>query len=289
MNPRDNLLEHGFWVARGVLEAGLIDRLADWSAAALHQLDPAHRRANRSQGSLINLSDFPEFAVLIGHPALRALCAELAFADPVLSSGYIISKPPQGPPLFWHQDWWGWDDPLSYTATPAQVFMMIYLTRTTLENGCLRVIPGSHRRRHPLHEAREAHAQALSRVDDPADPVYESCEDAQSITVEPGDVVVGDARLLHGAHANQSDRERTLLTLWFHPDFGALPAGMRARIHEVFLRRGVDTDATTSASMIMSEWPAEQRAIVEDLFPREVSDVVPHAWNRQPDTDKLRR
>ncbi|MEC8595240.1 MAG: phytanoyl-CoA dioxygenase family protein [SAR324 cluster bacterium] len=56
-----------------------------------------------------------------------------------------ISKPPKSPALFWHQDWWDWNEPSSFTYQMAQVFVMIYLKDTTPQNGCLRVIPGSNK------------------------------------------------------------------------------------------------------------------------------------------------
>jgi ectoine hydroxylase-related dioxygenase (phytanoyl-CoA dioxygenase family) len=35
------------------------------------------------------------------------------------------------------------------------------------------------------------------------------------VEVKAGDLVLGDARLLHAAHANNSDRRRTLITMWW--------------------------------------------------------------------------
>ena len=56
--------------------------------------------------------------------------------------------------LFWHRDWWGWNHPVSYgDPVPQQVFLMYYTVDTTPGNGCLRLIPGSHLERHPMHDA----------------------------------------------------------------------------------------------------------------------------------------
>jgi ectoine hydroxylase-related dioxygenase (phytanoyl-CoA dioxygenase family) len=38
-----------------------------------------------------------------------------------------------------------------------------------------------------------------------------------------GDVVIGDSRMLHSTHANQSDQRRTVLTIWYWPDYDDLP------------------------------------------------------------------
>ena len=281
------LVEQGYCVAKGVLDSETITYLQHCSQGIVGTISADHRRQNKSQGSLVNLSDYPDYAPIIGHQALTNLFNELAFANPIFSSGYLISKPPHSPALFWHQDWWGWDDEMSYTASIAQVFIMIYLAKTTPGNGCLRVVPGSHRRVHALHAATAAHAQSLSKVENPADPLYHAVADEMMVTVEPGDVVVGDARLLHGACANDSDSERMLLTLWYHPDFSALPAGMQVRIQEIFLRRGVDTDPATEDRLIISEWPLQQRQMIEHLFPVPEITAQPHAWNRQPDINAM--
>ncbi len=287
-DPRRQLVQQGYCVARGLLPTATMTDLRAWAAPPLRALSAAHRSRNRSQGSLINIADYPDFAGIIGHAALGALFDDLGFADPAFSSGYLISKPPHSPALFWHQDWWGWDDPLSYSDAIAQVFVMIYLTATTPANGCLRVIPRSHRCRHPLHEAPEAHAEDLSRVANPNDPLYHAMPGETAVPVSPGDVVIGDARLLHGSFANVSDAERTLLTLWYHPDFARLPAGMRSRIREIFLRRGVDTDPAAGEAMLVSDWPGPQLRKVRALLPDYAGKAPPHAWNRRPDASALR-
>ncbi|MEZ5670367.1 MAG: phytanoyl-CoA dioxygenase family protein [Alphaproteobacteria bacterium] len=276
------LRNDGFCVARGLLPADLIAALRAHAARIVPTIDDAHRARNRSQGSLVQLAEHPEFAEVIGAPALLAAFAGFGFADTRYSGGYLISKPPHSPALFWHQDWWGWDDPISYTAAIAQVFVMIYLTDTSPANGCLRVIPGSHRRRHPLHAALQAHDERLSRVEDPGDPLYQPRDDAVPVPVAAGDVVFGDARLLHATHPNDSDAERSLLTLWFHPNHGTLPAAMRMTIRQVYERRTGDTDPAGPEPMTIDDWPEAARRRIAPVQLPPISGVAPHPWNRIP-------
>ena len=102
----------------------------------------------------------------------------------------------------------------------------------------LEVLPGSHRKIHGLHENEKAHTEGVSRVENPEDPLYQSIEGEREVSVNFGDVVIGDARLIHGAYPNQSDQERTLITLWYHPDYSKLPDPIQTRIHEIFVRKG---------------------------------------------------
>lgn len=280
---RKALQDAGYIVARGLLDRALIEDLHARSQAILAELPGEHRARNRSQGSLVPMADHPEYSAIIGAQALRAAFERLAFPDPRFSSGYLISKPPGGPPLFWHQDWWGWDDPVSYSDEIAQVFVMIYLSDTSPDNGCLRVIPGSHRRHHALHDAPAAHGEALSRVDDPNHPLYGRIQGEIDVPVKAGDVVFGDARILHAAHANRSDAERSLLTLWYHPNYGSLPAGMRARIRGLFDRHGADTDVAGADALTLEDWPDADG--LKDLFPPPET-AKPHEWCRVPDWSK---
>ena len=160
-------------------------------------------------GSMISVYMHPLFAELVVYPRTVQALEALGFLRPKWSSGYVISKPPQSPPLFWHQDWWGWNDPCSYTALPQQLFLMYYLVDTTPSNGCLRVIKGSHLNRHPLHDILpSAHGESLQRVDDANHPAYQHFPGEVDIPVKAGDLVIGDSRLLHASHGNQSDERR---------------------------------------------------------------------------------
>ena len=239
---RQNFLEDGYCVFENVFRNDDLDIIKNVSQKALSDLPLSHREKNKSQGSLIMVADFPEFSHLIAHPVLLKVFSILGFDDTRFSSGYIISKPQKSPALFWHQDWWGWGDPVSYTEKIAQVFVMIYLQDTNKSNGCLRVLPGSHRKIHGLHENEKAHTESVSRVDNPDDPIYQNMDGEIEILVNFGDVVVGDARLIHGSYPNNSDEERTLITLWYHPDYLKLPKPIQVRIYEIFVRKDVDTD-----------------------------------------------
>ena len=107
---------------------------------------------------------------------------------------------------------------------------MYYLSDTTPQNGCLRVVPGSHVRRHAIHDvlesAGEAHSDEVrAKADDELGPEHGDFEDAGAIDicVQAGDVVIGDNRLLHGARRNTTDERRSLITLWYHPHYEDLP------------------------------------------------------------------
>ena len=276
------LKENGYCVFDQALEKNVLEKIKRVSRQALEELTIEHRKNNKSQGSLILIADYPDFGMLIGNEELKEIFRKLGFDDTRFSSGYIISKPNNSPALFWHQDWWGWDHPLSYTNQIAQVFVMIYLQDTNPQNGCLRVIPRSHRSYHALHSNQKAHTESASRVEDPNDSIYNSLSEEVSVPVKCGDVIVGDARLIHGSFPNQSEDERTLITLWYHPHYNMLPGAMQSRICEIFHRKGVDTDPDGEESMTLLKWPERFRQPIEALFPSCPEDAEPYPWCRIP-------
>jgi len=270
---REELIHDGYCVVENVLDAGVLDRITTVSDRLLDQKDPADFETTRSPGWMICVWDDPAFGELIGwRPALDVLGA-MGYERPTFSTGFVISKPPHSPPLFWHQDWWGWNDPHSYTPVPQQIFFMYYLVDTTPENGCLRLIPGSHLKRHALHdELPQAHTVDIKSAKNLDDPAFVGHPDEVEVCVKAGDLVMGDSRLLHSARANTTDARRTVITLWYNPSFYELPETMQAHLG------GPERGARTR----IEDWPLDAQAHVRDLVPVYDGDVQPLEWNRTP-------
>ena len=280
------LEDKGFIKARGVFDAGFMDSLLLKAHATLFRESAESREAVKSNGSLIHLADNPEYADVIAAPALIDLLRECGATDPRFTGGFLISKPGGGPPLFWHQDWWGWDDESAYRPRAHQLFAMIYLTDTNVENGCLRVIPGSHRNDHPLHHLDTAHSEGMQGFRDPSNPAYADHPSQAAVPVEAGDVLIGDARLIHGAFANRTNQERPLLTLWFMPHWREMPAEMRALAYKGFMR-GDDIPSSVAKPSTFLDWPEPLRRRIAHLLPPNDGGVAPMRWNRIPDFDRL--
>lgn len=241
---REQFVRDGFVLFRGVLEAELVEALRAWSDGVLGQQEAAHFEQNRTTGSMVLIDwamayRYDVLAELIVHPGVMAALGELGFAEPKFGHGRIISKPPQSPPLFWHEDGRFWGDPVSYTWQPIQCFLMYYLTDTDARNGCLRVIPGSHRKRHALHDQAEPmHTDELRTYANPGDVAFQRAEGEVDVPVKAGDVVMGYGRLFHSSHANLSDERRTVLTMWYYPYFVELPEPTQATIFSMEGRNG---------------------------------------------------
>jgi len=279
------LEDKGFIQARSLFDATFMDSLLLKAHATLFRESAQAREAVLSNGSLIHLADNPEYADVIAAPALSTLFRECGATDLRFTGGFLISKPGGGPPLFWHQDWWGWDDASAYQPRAQQLFAMIYLTDTSIENGCLRVIPGSHRRDHGLHHLDTAHSEGMQGFRDPSNPAYADDPDQVAVPVKAGDVLIGDARLIHGAFANRTDEERPLLTLWFMPHWSSMPPEMRALAYKGFMR-GDDIPSSVEPHTFL-DWPEPLKRRIAHLLPPDDGGVAPMRWNRIPDFERL--
>lgn len=252
-------VDDGFCVLEQIVPDAFFERMKTACFEHLKTVTEEHRAQQRSTGSLINLHNIPMLAELVTLPEALEGYRRMGFDDVRYTGGYLISKPPKSPPLFWHFDWMGWAHPLSYEKAPLQTFFMYYLVDTTLENGCLKVIPRSHLEEHPLHQImEEAHSPELREARDLNAPEFAHYPDQVDVCVKAGDLVIGDSRLIHGSHANDSDQERPVLTLWMHPEFNALPESLQA--------------FCTSPDMY-GNWPDEAKTILEPMRPNYEGDA----------------
>jgi hypothetical protein len=292
------LEREGFCVVPDVLPPSMIRRLRDATDSLIdtERLSDgpfSSRRLFRSQGSMIAVpghrdADGPRKTPVA--PPLDPLFGELITWAPALDAlvqmgwplggatftdGYIISKPPQSPPLFWHYDWFSWEIEVDYARRPPQLFFMYYLHDTTVRNGCLRVLPRTHYTHHTLHEALEnPHNAEYSRAEDPSSVPFAEQPGEVSVMVNAGDLVFGDSRMLHAAHANQSDSRRTVITLWIQPDFNALPlktqAQMLLKTHRVPVEWTDDQQFKLRAMQPPAHWDAAGHGDVHQVVAREV-------------------
>ncbi len=269
---RKQLLTDGFCQAPAVLSDDMLRRLRAATDLMLDEQTEEHKARVRSQGSMFRFAHTADtvFAELIALPAALEALANLGFTEVTYTDGYIISKPPHSPQLFWHYDWFAWEEPEMHEAAPPQVFLMYYLTDTRRENGCLRVIPGSHTRYNELHDLiASPHREELGRATDLDRAEFKPRPDEVDVPVRAGNLVIGDARLLHAAHPNQSDQRRTVLTLWYQPDYPTLPERVQAQM-------------VAKTQPLSETWSAEGREMVSRLHPVYEGHAEPHGRMLRP-------
>ena len=154
--------------------------------------------------------DDPFWIRLCTDPRLIDLIEPILGPDIALFAAHYLCKPAQtGEPVLWHQDANYW--PLE----PMQV-TTIWLAGddSTTANGCMRVIPGSHRSR-----TVAAHSRSTDRPNVLSSQVDEDIDESTAVDVEvpAGGASIHDPFLLHGSEPNRSDQRRIGLTLRYVP------------------------------------------------------------------------
>jgi ectoine hydroxylase-related dioxygenase (phytanoyl-CoA dioxygenase family) len=228
LEKREQLIDDGFCVVPGVLHGEMLERVRRYTAdfLATHAVDPKHRfqgsdfhiQAERTWDKQqdANRHHAPIVDEILDLPEALAACQALGLEGLNDTGGIIIlSKPPHGPALYWHQDNMDWNHPKSALPWPTTIFLSYYLVDTTRENGCLRVIPGTHRKRTPLHDLLpDAHGMEIQQTDE-SHIAFMTHPDEIDVPVAAGDLVIADGRVLHAAWPNNSDQPRPLILAWW--------------------------------------------------------------------------
>ena len=187
-------------------------------------------------------------------PQILDMVCQLIGDNIALWNSSFFAKPANnGHATPWHQDGEYWPITPLTTCT-----VWIALDHATRENGCLQVIPGSHKSRKLLqHRTNNADNLTLNQELD-----SDSFDNTQThdITLEPGQVSLHDVYLLHGSGANQSPRSRRGMTLRFMPttsvynrelarDFGQKDAKLSLAERTLYLMRGKDVSGKNDFSV----------------------------------------
>jgi ectoine hydroxylase-related dioxygenase (phytanoyl-CoA dioxygenase family) len=178
-------------------------------------------------------------------PCILDMVAQVLGPDFALWNMSLFAKPARtGRRTPWHQDGEYW--PIRPLATCT---VWLALDASAPENGCLRVLPGSHRpRRLFRHVTNPDPALTLSQELIDAD-----CreEDAIDLVLERGRMSLHDVFLAHGSEANRSGRPRRGLTMRFMPLTSVFDRALAEELHRskgvrnhadrtLFLMRGTD-------------------------------------------------
>jgi len=195
----------GYAIFRGVLDAELIaevDAHIDW----LIKRYPDKRPEALDTWAV---KDDPFWVRLVSDQRLLDVAERFIGPDIALFASHYICKPPKtGQAVLWHQDGAYWPlEPMKV------VTLWLAVNEVTPENGCMRVVPGTHRTQlTATRERRDVDNVLASETELEVDE-----SDAVDIVLEPGDVEVHHPNIIHGSNANTSDRWRKGLTIRYIP------------------------------------------------------------------------
>ena len=144
---------------------------------------------------------FPWLHALIQHPRILDAVEDVLGPDLLCWSAQFFSKNGGDPSyVSWHQDatYWGLSSPDVVTAWVA-------LTPSTVQSGCMRVVPGTQHQQ-VAHKDTFAETNLLSRGQEVAVEVDEA--DAVDVILAPGEMSLHHVLICHGSEPNRSDHRR---------------------------------------------------------------------------------
>ena len=204
---------NGYLKVPGVLAADELKKLqeetqeaVDYGAAEV-RTDPGYRygtSAIASRKILTRVEYVTNWSMagrmLMGHPGLLRVVEKISGRDFVsIGDGMVLKMPGEGAPVAWHRDHgaeWG--------GTPQNYNVDIYLDDATKDN-CVWAIPGSN------HWSGER-AAAFQEKD--CRPALE--KDAVPCEMKAGDILLHDARVIHGSARTTNEALRRTLYYWFY-------------------------------------------------------------------------
>lgn len=152
----------------------------------IHDCDPVFDRFSRTQ-------------------KLKALTEELGFTNPLLAqSMYLFKQPGVGAEIACHQD-----ASFIYTTPSSVMGFWFALEDATIENGCLRVLPGGHKLGLKSRFIRTESGDKFVDLHDEAFPQ----DGFVPLEVKKGTLIILDGQLPHLSEANLSETSRHAYTL----------------------------------------------------------------------------
>ena len=177
------------------------------AAELLADLEAAEAEVAGDRGRLSMLRSFPaqllpSFASVVRHSRLIEAASQIIGPDLLVwGSGLFIKEPSSRSYVSWHQDlnYWGLDGEQEVTAWLA-------LTPATVENGCMRFVPGSHGKKVVPHVDSFAQDNLLTRGQEIAVEVDEAS--AVDVVLRAGQASFHHGHMFHASGPNGTDSRR---------------------------------------------------------------------------------
>jgi len=170
------------------------------------QQSRGHKGATLAYRKIQELEHDPLFREYTEAPLFRQICARVYGAESPIAAfrAMFMNKPArQGTLLPWHQDRWNYldRDPL--------ITLWTALDPATIANGCVQIIPGSHKQGviNPEHTSGFLNETQVQEHTSPDKIVY--------LTLEPGEAALLHNWLLHRSDTNATDISRRAFSVCY--------------------------------------------------------------------------
>ena len=230
--------ETGYLTGIDVLDAGEVAR-ARRSFDELERSVPAEQR----QIGLSARHFQDEFVWRLANaPAVLAVMEQVVGPDLLLLGTHFFNKQPDPSPsvsassfVAWHQDvtYWGLEPAAAHSA-------WIAIDDSDVANGCMRVLPRSHREGVKMHGTAERQGNLLSVNQEIPDDQLDT-SGAVDLVLRAGQMSVHHGRLVHASNPNRSTRRRCgMVARFISPAVKQVNPDSYGHYHEPVLVRGQD-------------------------------------------------
>jgi ectoine hydroxylase-related dioxygenase (phytanoyl-CoA dioxygenase family) len=238
---RRRYVDDGFFVREAVFDAGELEESRDAAERVVALATEAARAASRDETYAIDGNRYVEAAratIQFEHapdsptirviepfhhldPAFDRLLGDSRIVAPVCgvlgeervalwTDKLNLKRPREGSGFRWHQDSPYWSHACKHCDRLPNV--MITLDDADRENGCFRLVPGSHRRGFLPGMSDGTRLGPLF-----TDPAQFDAERQWLAEVPSGSLVFFDAHIVHGSEPNRSDRARRAIVATYQP------------------------------------------------------------------------
>ncbi len=201
---RTDFERDGYAIFRNVIDLDLIQEASD------HIVWLLEKNPERTPELLTQdlITDDPFWVRLISDHRLVDIAELFVGPDIALFASHYLVKPPfTGKAVQWHQDAAFWPlEPMKV------VTLWLAIDESTPDNGCVRLVPGSHR-----NAIKEMRATDKTGVFDSEISVDVDEDTAVNMVLQPGDVEVHHPMMYHASTPNSSPRRRAGLTIRYIP------------------------------------------------------------------------
>lgn len=204
-DARTQYEQDGYVIFRDVIDADLVQE----ASGHVEWLQQQHPDVEPERLGHQFMKDDPFWVRLVSDSRLVDVASIFVGDDIAVFASHYVNKPPfTGKPVLWHQDAAYW--PLE----PMEVVTLwLAVDESSPENGCVRVIPGSHKESiHGLRQKDMAESVLGSESDVDVDETA-----AVDMVLRPGDVEVHHPNIMHASNPNTSPKRRCGLTIRYIP------------------------------------------------------------------------
>ncbi len=223
--------ENGYTTYGRIFTESELDELRDYVDAMIENL-PEGKRPEQMD---VPHFEHPYLFKYLTHPNVLKVIERFIGPDIVLWSSHFISKREKdGMEVPWHQDGVYWGKMLE----PMHVITMwLSVDESKVENGCMRVIPGSHNLRDRRYEKVDRDNNLFG-----SEVVEEDLGGTKAVNLEleVGECHFHDAWTIHNSSPNISQKRRCGYTMRYMPAHVQFHGANWRRTHHIYLVKGED-------------------------------------------------